>query len=91
MEQRFLLNKDVLINDVQEQGILTLLHDEEEELFYVNETAISLVVFIASTPKTIEEIIQYLVAEYDVSQIQCREDVLTIISNLTNSGLLDCV
>jgi hypothetical protein len=58
-------------------------------IYYGLEEAGAAVWRMVSAPRTVAEIIEGIISEYDVDAAQCRGDVLRLLGELAEHGLIE--
>ncbi len=73
----------------QTDGDLRMLFDRRKGVMYeLNETASAVVGCLAERPATIDELFIALTAAYEAPDNEIREDVLRLLSDFTEAGLV---
>lgn len=65
-----------------------ILHTDKGEYFGLNEVGAS-IWRLVQQPRSVEEIKSELVSEYDVTPEQCEEDLMQILAQLVEAGLIE--
>jgi len=68
--------------------IVFIIDPLNEKIHELNETA-SIVFGMVIKNKKTNEIVKRILKEYDVDEKECREDVLNIMAELKNKGVLN--
>jgi len=68
--------------------IVFIIDPLSEKIHELNETA-SIVFGMVIKNKKTNEIVKRILKEYDVDEKECREDVLNIMAELKNKGVLN--
>jgi hypothetical protein len=66
---------------------MVIMDDEKGSFYGLNATA-KMIYGLLETPKTLEEIIGLITAEYDVSPEQCQADIIPFLQQMVTSKLL---
>ena len=79
----------VFIEDLSD-GDSVLLNMENERYFGLDEMGTRLWAALTTSP-TIDDAIQFLLAEYDVDEVQLRSDLEQFLADLVDRGLVELV
>ena len=84
--------KDEILHSQKEQGVLVLISTAENENFYYKLTGLGAQVFKGlSEKRDLENIINDILNDYDVTEEQLRADVNRFISYLLENGIAERV
>lgn len=84
---RYLRKEDILTADMNGE---TVMMDAEQGKYYnLGEVGGSIWTQL-ETPKTLEELVNALTAEYNVDPEQCRADVQPFLDKMVSIGLVRC-
>ena len=75
------------IDDTDLDGEKVMMNLDKGQYFMMNEVG-SRIWEIASEPKTVEEIVQALLNEYEVEREQCKNTVVEFLGELAKSDLI---
>lgn len=87
----FKLSEKVMVNEVENQGVIIFINDGEEKLFFLNDTCIDVLKAIEKEPKSLNGIVDNIIALYDVDKETCEGDIKVILDDLHNKGLVELV
>lgn len=81
------LSKQVKFTTLQEEALI--IAQDDNKIHILNEVAAFLLPFLDGN-YTFEEIIEKVLANFEVSENEARRDVAGFLDNLQSSGLIDC-
>ena len=84
--QRYTINPEALYTFIDNESVIMSAIDEK--MFGLNEVATELLKKMESAALSIEELSDYLVSQYEVSQQQCRADIQSLIESLLTQQLI---
>ncbi|HCL01556.1 MAG TPA: hypothetical protein DHW61_03935 [Lachnoclostridium phytofermentans] len=87
----FKLSEKVMVNEVENQGVIIMATDNEEKIFFLNDTCIDILKSIEKDPKSLDDIVDYIVALYDVDKTTCESDLKLILDDLHSKALVELV
>ena len=82
-----IINKNLEIDDTDLDGEKVMMNLDKGQYFMMNEVG-SRIWDIISEAKSVEEIVQVLLNEYDVEIEQCENTVVEFLSELAKSDLI---
>ena len=85
-QQKVLLNQDVLMQNLGAEAVF--LNCEREEYFSLNEVGRNMLSALQSSP-SIQAAYERLLAEYEVEPEQLKQDLLNLIEQLLENGLVE--
>ena len=85
MTTRYHRHADLRLTALAGEGVV--LHLRERRYFTVNQTGLTILEALAA-PKTFEELVQALLAEYEVTREEAERTTRDFLDRCTESGLL---
>lgn len=82
------LSEKIIINEVENQGVIMLAAEPEEKLFFLNDTCIDILKYIETTPKCLSEIVEYISEIYFVEKEQCEIDIVSVLNDLQRYNII---
>lgn len=70
-------------------GAQTMMMSIEQGKYYAIEASAQRIWDLIETPRTFADLVDALVAEYDVPRAQCAEDTRAFITRLCDNGLIE--
>ena len=83
---RFALNPDVEYTLIDDEAVL--MGVEDDSLFGLNSVGTEILKKLQEQPLSVESISQYLLAIFDVDEIQCMTDIKSFIESLFSANLI---
>lgn len=84
LEHTFTAHPDLIETDLEQE--LLLLNPNDQQIFSLNETG--LMIWRAIQNNTLERVPDQLVEHYEVTLEEARADVLALVTQLYNKGLV---
>lgn len=83
--------KNVMVNEMDEQGIVIIEGVSEEKVYFLNDSCIDILKSIDKGSNTISKIVEYITSIYDIDPFVCENDVRKILAELCEKALVECV
>ena len=87
----FKLSEKVMVNEVENQGVVIITNNDEEKLFFLNDTCIDVLKAMEKEPKSLEDIVSHILTLYDVDKETCEIDLKIVLDDLQSKGLVELV
>ena len=87
----FKLSEKVIVNEVENQGVVIITNNDEEKLFFLNDTCIDVLKVMEIEPKSLEDIVSHILTLYDVDKETCEIDLKIVLDDLQSKGLVELV
>jgi hypothetical protein len=84
LEYTFIPHPDLIETDLEQE--LLLLNPHDQQIFSLNETG--MLIWKAIQNNTLEHVPDLLVEHYEVSLEEAKADVLTLVTQLQDKGLI---
>jgi hypothetical protein len=85
LESRIHVNEDVLHQDLNGEAVLLNL---KTGMYFGLDAVGTRVWQLVDEKKSLAEIVEVIVSEYDVPQDRCTEDVLSLVADMEQRGLV---
>lgn len=82
----FTINPDAVYTFIDHEAIM--ISSRNEEPFSLNETAAEILKQLEFAPASIKHLSEYILAHYDIDEVQCMIDVKDLITSLLAKQLI---
>lgn len=78
-----------MLNEIETQGVIFCQDEEKERIFYLNDTSLSVIIFLQSGKKSFFEIVGELLRLFEVSREECIADLEVLLKDLEKYKIIE--
>ncbi len=91
MDKFYVINKNAMLNEVEPQGVVFCQSEAGEKIYYLNDTTLSVVLFLQTGKKSFDDIVSEILRLYEVSQEECESDMKSLLKDLQAYKIIEVV
>ena len=91
MDKLYTINENVMLNEVETQGVVFCQSEEGEKIYYLNDTSLAVVRFLQTGKKTFLEIVNEILRLFDVRNDECESDLNDLLKELKRYQIIDVI
>lgn len=91
MNKYYKINEDVMLNELENQGVVFCQSEVGEKIYYLNDTSMAVVVFLRTNKKTFEEIVNEVLRVFDVTRSECETDIAKLLIELEHYQIINTI
>lgn len=91
MDKFYVINKNAMLNEVETQGVVFCQSEAGEKIYYLNDTTLSVVLFLQTGKKSFDDIVSEILRLYEVSQEECESDMKSLLKDLQAYKIIEVV
>ena len=91
MDKFYAISKNAMLNEVETQGVVFCQNEAGEKIYYLNDTSLSVVLFLQSGKRRFTEIVSEILRLFEVSQEECESDMESLLKDLETYKIIEVV
>ena len=92
MEKFYVVNENAMLNELEAQGVIFCQSEKgDEKIYYLNDTSMSVVLFLQTGKKRLIEIVDEIIRLYDVNFEECKSDIEVLLKDLEMFKIIDVI
>ena len=91
MDKFYVINKNAMLNEVETQGVVFCQSEAGEKIYYLNDTTLSVVLFLQTGKKSFDDIVSENLRLYEVSEEEWETDMKNMLKDLQAYKIIEVV
>ena len=89
MSKYFSISENVMLNEVENQGVI-FYEDEnlEEKIYYLNDTSLAVILYLETGKKSADDIANHIYKHFSVDFEECKKDVEDLLETMEKYNLI---
>lgn len=91
MSKFYSINENVILNEVETQGIIFYQSESGEKIYYLNDTSLAVIQFLQGGRKSSTQIVNEILCQFEVSEEECKADIENLLRDLERYQVIDVI